>query len=111
MTKHASLADKAFGYHDPVRYLASALDDKVIRDYIHADFDRVFLARNYRAVTQTGNTLYLAIRTDIDIDNMHRVEDFDILADDAKGVNATLRTKSRAFRRRCRAKEMMTESI
>ena len=84
MTKHASLADKAFGYHHPVRYLASALDDKVIRDYIHADFDRVFLARNYRAVTQTGNTLYLAIRTDIDIDNMHRVEDFDIFADDAE---------------------------
>lgn len=26
-------------------------------------------------------------------------------------VNATLRTKSRVFRRRCRAKEMMTESI
>ncbi len=25
--------------------------------------------------------------------------------------NANLRTKSRAFRRRCRAKEMMTESI
>ena len=53
MTKHASLADKAFGYHHPVRYLASALDDKVIRDYIHADFDWVFLARNYRAVAET----------------------------------------------------------
>ncbi len=26
-------------------------------------------------------------------------------------VNATLRTKSRVSRRRCRAKEMMTESI
>ena len=25
--------------------------------------------------------------------------------------NATLKTKSRVFRRRCRAKEMMTESI
>ena len=84
MTEHTSLTYKAFRDHHAVRYLASALHDKVVGDHVHADKNRILLAGVDRTVAKPGDAFNFRIRTDIHVHNVHRIQDFDVLADDTE---------------------------